>query len=90
MTGFYFYSKIFLTAIASQGIQLNGDGTGFICSYSNSKPKMRRTPIKHIGNGVWASSTLGTEAIVKNADGSISWGMSTYYPEKIENTSCTD
>lgn len=89
ITGFYSYTKTIIAATTVQAVQLNSDGSGFNCNYSLGKPEINKVPIKHIGNNVWASSSFGTAKITKNSDGSISWGpYSTYYPEKIENTSC--
>jgi hypothetical protein len=88
-SGFYSYTHTFLTSISVQAIQLNKDGSGFSCAYVVGKSAVNKLPIKHIGDGVWASSAFGTEKIVLNSDGSVSWGsMTTFFPEKIENTNC--
>ena len=90
ISGFYAYTHRFLTAMSVQAIQLNRDGSGFNCGYVVGKGTATKVPIKHIGDGVWASSGYGTEKIVLNSDGSVTWGpsASTYFPEKIENTNC--
>jgi len=89
ITGFYSKSSIFMTATNTTALQLNSDGTGFECIYSNSKPQPRKTPVKHIGGNQWASATFGTAEIKQVGDNEISWGaVKNLARENIENTSC--